>query len=370
MSHNKKIALTGGGTAGHITPNLALIPELKNRGYDIIYIGSKNGMESTILPKAGIPFYGVTTDKLRRYFDVKNFLMPFNVIKGINEAEKVLKKQNVDIVFSKGGFVAVPIVIAANKLKIPIVSHEADISPGLANRLAAPRSKVICCNFEETAKIFGKKGIHTGSPIRDVVLKGDREKGIRLLNFKADKPILFITGGSLGSQYINNLIRKNIYELINRYNVVHQCGVGKMSSQCLTDKESLAFQSEMIKNSYKEFEIISDDLPDIFAASDFVISRAGANIIFELLALKKPSLLIPLSKKASRGDQILNAKSFEAKKYAITLLEEDQDEKPWLFIEKLDELEKKKDSMIDAMNRAKENNAIKKICDVIDKYSL
>ena len=352
---NRKIALVGGGTAGHITPNLALVPELKNRGYEIIYVGSKGGMEERIMEKAGIPFYGVTSDKLRRYFDLKNFAMPFNVIKGIREAKKILEKQKVDIIFSKGGFVAVPIIIAASSMHIPIISHEADITPGLANRIAAPRSKVICCNFEETAKHFGKKGVHTGSPIRQEILYGDKERALEFLGFKNKKPIIFVTGGSLGSQYINELIRNNIDSLLENYNVIHQCGSGK------------GLKTPPIQEGYKEFEIISEKLPDIFAASDFVISRAGANIIFELLALKKPNLLIPLSKKASRGDQILNAKSFEKKNYSIVLTEEEQDMKPWLFFERIDELVNKKDKMIEAMNNAKENDAINKICDIIDK---
>lgn len=365
MNKHKKIALVGGGTAGHITPNVALIPELKNRGYEIIYIGSKGGMEERIMSKIGIPFFGVTSDKLRRYFDIKNFAMPFNVLKGIKEAREILKKQKVDIIFSKGGFVAVPIVIAGSRLHIPIISHEADITPGLANKIAAPVSKVICCNFEEAAKSFGKKGVHTGSPIRQELLNGDKKKALNFLNFKSEKPIIFVTGGSLGSTYINELIRKNLNKLLYKYNIVHQCGVGKGSQNLpVQTDESLR---DILKDGYREFEIISDELPDIFAASDFVISRAGANIIFELLALKKPSLLIPLSKKASRGDQILNANSFEKKNYAVVLTEEDEDNRPWLFLEKIEELENKKSTMIDAMNRAYENDAINKICDIIDK---
>ena len=363
MKLSKKIALVGGGTAGHITPNLALVPELRKRGYEVIYIGSKGGMEERIMAKAKIPFYGVTSDKLRRYFDLKNLAMPLNVIKGIREARKILKEQEVDIIFSKGGFVAVPIVIAASGLHIPVVSHEADITPGLANRIAAPRSKVICCNFEEAAKQFGNKGVHTGSPIRQEILHGDKKKGKEFLGFNDNKPIIFVTGGSSGSLYINELIRKHLDKLLDKYNIVHQCGIGKGSQSSPIQVEGV--DGEV--HGYKELEIISDELPDVFAASDFVISRAGANIIFELLALKKPSLLIPLSKRASRGDQILNANSFEKKNYAIVLTEEEQDKKPWTFLEKIEELEKKKKTMIEAMKKADESDAINKICDIIDK---
>lgn len=359
MKNGRKIALVGGGTAGHITPNIALIPELKNREYEIIYIGSSGGMEEKIISKLGIPFFGVTTDKLRRYFDIKNFAMPLNVIKGIQEAKKILQKQKVDIIFSKGGFVAVPIVLAASQLKIPIISHEADITPGLANKIATPISKVICCNFEEAAKRFGKKGIHTGSPVRQEILCGNKEKGIEYLHFEKNKPIIFVTGGSLGALYINELIWKNLDRLLDRYNVVHQCGAGKMNKQYM--------QMEKYRGGYRQYEMITDELPHVFAASDFVISRAGANIIFELLALKKPSILIPLSKRASRGDQILNAKSFEKKNYAIMLQEEEIDDKPEIFMNTIDEIENKKASMIQSMNEAKENNAIKMICDIIDE---
>lgn len=350
------IALTGGGTAGHITPNLALIPELKKRGFDVIYIGSKNGMEKNIMDNHNIPFFGVNADKLRRYHDIKNFLMPINVLFGIRQAKKILKKQNVDIVFSKGGYVAVPVIIAAHELKIPIISHEADFTPGLANKIATPFSKVICCNFEETAKMLKKKGVHTGCPIRQELLNGDKEKGLKFLNFKNDKPILFITGGSLGSKYINDLIRKNLDKLLETYNIVHSCGKGKLD--------------EKIKNEgYKQYELIVKELPDILAASDIVISRAGANIIFELLSLDKLNLLIPLSKKASRGDQILNAKSFEKKNYSVVLLEEEQDKNSNLFFEKLEEIKNRKKELYNSMHNARNCDSIKKICDIIEEQN-
>ena len=355
MDKKRKIALVGGGTAGHITPNIALMEELKNRNYEIIYIGSKSGMEKGIMEKLNIPFFGITTDKLRRYFDLKNFMMPFNVFKGLREAREILNEQKVDIIFSKGGYVAVPVVIAASHLNIPIISHEADITPGLANKIASPRSKVICCNFEETAKSFGEKGVHTGSPIRKSILNGDKTKAEDLLKFKEKKPILFITGGSLGSKYINDLIRRNLDKLLVSFNIVHQCGRGNLD-------ESIK------KEAYRQYEIIDENLADIFAISDLVISRAGANIIFELLALKKPNLLIPLSKKASRGDQILNANSFEKKGYSVVLLEEDEDKYPEKFFEKLEELNSKKEKLEKRMSEAKESDAINIICDIIDKY--
>ena len=355
MEKQRKIALTGGGTAGHITPNLALIPTLKERNYNIIYIGSATGMEKDIMEKNNIPFFGITADKLRRYFDFKNFLMPFNVLKGISEARKILKEQKVDIIFSKGGFVAVPVVLAASSLKIPVISHEADISAGLANLIAAPFSVKVCCNFEEAARSFKDKGVHTGSPIRQEILNGDKTNGLKILGFNNDKNIILVTGGSLGSKYINDMIRANLDTILTDYNIVHQCGKGNLDEN-------------IVRDGYRQYELISENLNDIFAASDFVISRAGANIIFELLALKKPNILIPLSKRASRGDQILNAESFERKNYSIVLTEEEENSNRELIIEKLKILKDKKDSMIQSMSMANENNAINIICDLIDKY--
>ena len=351
----KKIALTGGGTAGHITPNLALIPELKKRGFDIIYIGSNNGMEKEIVERRNIPFFGITADKLRRYIDFKNFLMPANVVKGIGEAIKILKDNKVNVIFSKGGFVSVPVVIAAARLRIPVISHEADFTPGLANKIATPLSKKVCCNFEETLKLLGKKGVFTGCPIRKELLSGNKKKGIEFLGFNNDKPILFVTGGSLGSKYINDLIRNNIEEILKEFNVIHSCGKGKLDNKINFD-------------GYKQFELLTTELPDVFAATDLVVSRAGANVIFELLALKKPNLLIPLSTKASRGDQILNANSFMRKKYSVVLLEEDQDAHPELFFKKLNELKNRKDEIITNMKNSTEINAINHICDLIEEF--
>ena len=350
----KKIALTGGGTAGHITPNLALVPELKKRDFKIIYIGSKDGMEKDICLRRDIPFFGISADKLRRYHDIKNFMMPINVLRGIREARKILKEEKVDIIFSKGGFVAVPVVIAASELHIPIISHEADFTPGLANKIASPLSKKVCCNFPETAKMLGKKGVHTGCPIRKRLINGDKEAGIKFLNFKDKKPILFITGGSLGSKYINDLLRSNLEKLLPYVNIVHSCGKGKLDNTLKYD-------------GYKQYEIITDELPDVLAASDLVISRAGANIIFELLALKKLNLLIPLSTKASRGDQILNAKNFESKNYSVVLYEEDQDKNPNLFYEKLRDLDNRKKEILAAMKKANVDNAVEKICNLIEE---
>ena len=349
------IALTGGGTAGHITPNLALIPELEKRGHKIIYIGSKDGMEKDIIERHHITFFGISCDKLRRYFDFKNFFIPLNVIKGINEARKILKENKAEILFSKGGYVAVPVVIAAKQLKIPVISHEADFTPGLANKIATPFSKVVCCNFSETAKMIkNNKGAHTGCPVRPMILSGNRENGKKLLNFKEKKPILLIMGGSLGSVYINNLIRSNLLELLKHFNIVHSCGKGKIDKKLINKYDG-----------YRQYEIILDELPDIFAASDIIVSRAGANFIFEVMALKKLSLLIPLSLKASRGDQILNAKNFQEKHYAEMLLEEEQDKNKNLFLEKLLKLYNNRKEYFKSIDASNLKDGTIKICDII-----
>ena len=376
MQLNKKIALTGGGTLGHITPNIALIPDLIKNNFDIIYIGSKNSQEKGIVEDENIPFFSITADKLRRYHDFKNFLMPINVIKGINEAIKILKNEKVDIVFSKGGYVALPVVIAASRLSIPVISHEADFTPGLANKISTPFSKKVCTNFPETAKMINNnKGIYTGCPIRPNLLLGSKEEGLKILGFKENKPIMLVIGGSLGSIYINSLIRKNLKILTQKYNIIHCCGIGKVD--LFYKKKSLECINPLFKfvhngiiyedaiDSYKQIEIIKNDLKNIYKASDIIISRAGANAIFEILALKKPNILIPLSLRASRGDQILNAKSFEKQGFSKVLMEEEIDNDNEIFIKAVDELFENQKVYIDKMISANKINAGEKITQIL-----
>lgn len=368
MQSNKKIALTGGGTAGHVTPNLALIPELKKRNYDIIYIGSKDGIEKGIVERHNIPFFAISSGKIRRYFSLENLSTPFNVIKGISEAKKILKEQKVEILFSKGGYVAVPVVIAAHQLKIPVISHEADFTPGLANKLATPFSTVVCTNFIETSKMIKKnKGIYTGCPIRPSLLDGDVNTAKKFLNFDNDKPIILIIGGSLGSNFINTMIRENLDILLKNYNIVHSTGIGKLDTNYQTKLDNNEIKYKY--NSYKQFELIRDELSHIYKISDIIISRAGANVIFELLALKKPNLLIPLGLNASRGDQILNAKSFKYQGFSEVLYEEEYKNDKSVFINKINELYYNKNLYINNMNNATIINSNIKICDIIDKYS-
>ncbi|MGN0329306.1 MAG: undecaprenyldiphospho-muramoylpentapeptide beta-N-acetylglucosaminyltransferase, partial [Lachnospira sp.] len=272
----KKIVLTGGGTAGHVTPNIALLPSLKEAGYEIFYIGSYTGIEKTLIEDLGIPYYGISSGKLRRYKSLKNLTDPFRVLHGLLQAKKLMKQIKPDIVFSKGGFVSVPVVLAAASRKIPVIIHESDMTPGLANKIAMKKATKICCNFPETMKYLpAEKAVLTGSPIRQELLSGNKLAGLELCNFTIEKPIILVVGGSTGAVRVNEAVRKILPELLKKYQVVHLCGKGK------TD--------ESLNNidGYIQFEYISDEMRDLFAISDIVISRAGANAICELLALKK-----------------------------------------------------------------------------------
>lgn len=307
----KRIILTGGGTAGHVTPNMALVPKLIDEGYNISYIGSYDGMERKLIEDIGIPYYGISSGKLRRYFDLKNFTDPFRVIKGFFEAKNLLKKLKPHVVFSKGGFVTVPVVMAAKKLQIPVIIHESDMTPGLANKLSIPSASKVCCNFPETIHHLPEgKAVLTGSPIREELFQGSREEGLRLCEFDSQKPVLLIIGGSLGSVAINRAVRDHLDSLLEKYQIIHLCGRKNLDSSLLNRK------------GYQQFEYVKKELKHYFACADVVISRAGANAICELLALRKPNILIPLGLDASRGDQILNAKSFEKQGYSYVLQEE------------------------------------------------
>ncbi len=307
----KKIILTGGGTAGHVTPNLALIPSLKELGYDIRYIGSYQGIEKKLIENAGIPYDGISSGKLRRYFDLKNFSDPFRVIKGYAEALKLMKKYKPDVVFSKGGFVAVPVVLAARHYHIPTIIHESDMTPGLANKLCIPSARKVCCNFPETLHYLPQeKAVLTGSPIRQELLQGDRLAGLQYAHLSAEKPVILVIGGSLGSVILNQAIRNLLPQLLEKFQIVHICGKDHLDESLIGTK------------GYVQYEYVDAPLRHLFAAADLIVSRAGANSICEILALRKPNVLVPLSAAASRGDQILNANSF-AKQGFSTVLEEE-----------------------------------------------
>ena len=352
----KRIVLTGGGSAGHVTPNIALIPALKKAGFEIFYIGSYNGIEKKLIEDYNIPYFGIATGKLRRYFDPKNFSDPFRVLKGFSEATKLLKRIKPDIVFSKGGYVSVPVVRAAGLLKIPYIVHESDMTPGLANKLSMTGASKICCNFPETMRSLpADKAVLTGTPIREELGKGSREAGKELCGFTDDKPILMVIGGSLGAQSVNETVRYALPRLLPHFNVVHLCGKEKMDNLKLSVP------------GYKQFEYVKNELKDIFAMADIVVSRAGANSICELLALKKPNILIPLSTKSSRGDQMLNARSFEQQGFSMVIDNDDLDED--ILVETIDELYNNREKFMEAMSKSNLHSAtdtiVKIICEEI-----
>lgn len=304
------IVFTGGGSAGHVTPNLALVARLKELGWKIDYIGSRDGIEKGIVSEWDISFYHISSGKLRRYFDLKNIKDPFKVLKGVWDAYRILRRLRPDVVFSKGGFVTVPVVAAARLLRIPAILHESDLTPGLANRISTPLASRICVTFPETLKALpSDKAVLTGIPIRPELSRGSKDKGWAYSGLAPNKPVLLVMGGSLGSSAINEAIRSCLPELLEAFHVIHICGKGRVDPS-FTDKH------------YRQLEYVSKELPDLLAITDMIVSRAGATSIFEFLSLHKPMLLIPLTKQASRGDQILNAQSFEKSGYSKVLYEE------------------------------------------------
>ena len=328
----KHIVFTGGGTAGHVTPNIALIEALllennqtenssaKNITWQIDYIGSEQGVEKKLIAELNIPYHGIKSGKFRRYFSWQNFLDPFFVLYGIVQAFFLLRRLQTDLVFSKGGFVAFPVVFAAWLNRIPVIAHESDLTPGLANRLCFPFVKKICITFAAGKSFFKNptKVIVTGTPIRKALFNGDRTRGLALCHFSADKPCVLVIGGSLGAGVINQTIRAALPILTRSFQVIHICGKGKMDASLMNQPD------------YCQFEYVGDELANLFAASDLVISRSGANSVYEILALQKPHVFIPLSAKVSRGDQIHNARYCEKQGVSVVVQEENLTEKTLL----------------------------------------
>jgi len=349
----KTIILTGGGTAGHAVPNLALVPRLRESGYEIIYIGRKDGVEKTLAEGAGLTYIGISSGKLRRYFKMKNFTDAFKVIKGVAEAFILVGRIKPDVIFSKGGFVAVPVVAAGWLRRVPVIIHESDLTCGLANKLSAPFASAICCTFPETVnEIKNKKAVYTGSPIRETLRNGDKNAGLKFCGFGGDKPVALVIGGSSGSIKINRIVRDALPGLLGKFQVAHICGPSNVDNACDTP-------------GYKQFEYVRDELPHLFAAASIVVSRAGANTIMELLALKIPALLIPLPLTQSRGDQIKNAESFEKQGFAAVMSEDKYSE--GLFINKLETLYSNRNKYIQNMEKYGFKNGTDIIIDLIKK---
>lgn len=349
----KKIVFTGGGSAGHVTVNIALIPRFAEDGWSTGYIGSSDGIEKQLvadLPQ--VSYHPISTGKLRRYLDWQNVKDPFKVIKGIYQAYRIIKSEKPNVVFSKGGFVSVPVVMAAWMNKVPVIIHESDITPGLANKLASPFATVICTTFPETAQaISDKKSRYVGAVIRESLKQGNADRGRRFTGLTSmRKPTLLIMGGSLGARRINEAVRQSLSELTKAYQIVHLCGKGQLDP-AITNPD------------YRQYEYVNEQLPDIMAMCDYVISRAGSNSIFEFLYLKKPMLLIPLTRQQSRGDQLLNAASFERSGYCKVLHEEKLTSES--LLESIRELASHRETFIRSMNQYKANDALSTVYSII-----
>jgi len=352
----KRILFTGGGTAGHVIVNLALIPYFQKHGWVIDYIGSKQGIERDLISNiSGITYYPISTGKLRRYMSLENFKDPFKVLKGTYDAWNIIRKTKPNIIFSIGGFVSVPVVVAARFRRVPTIIHESDLTPGLANKLATPFAKKVLTTFPETTKFLPeKKAIYVGAVIREELFQGEKTRGLTLTNLTTEKPIFLIMGGSIGSQKINGIVRENLDELLERFQFIHICGHDNIDPS-------------LNQKGYVQFEYLNDDLKDIFAITDSVISRAGANAIFEFLALNLPMLLIPLSLSASRGDQIDNAKSFKKNGFAHVLPEEELTTER--FLKEIKYLEKAAPIIRDRMKQYKSEESRDQVIKIIEKIA-
>lgn len=347
-----KIIMTGGGTAGHVTPNIALVPALKDAGFEIEYIGTKNGMEKQLITSENIPYNEISAGKLRRYLSFENLTDVFKIGKGLVDANKHIRRIKPDVVFSKGGFVSCPVVWAAWLNKIPVIIHESDMTPGLANKLSLPFAKQICYAFPETKKyVDATKGILTGIPVRDTILNGSISKALSMTNLTKEKPIITIMGGSLGSKAINTVIRENLDELLKKYQIIHICGKGSMDNNLSNI------------TGYIQYEYVTDELKDILAVSDMIISRAGATTLYEILTLSKPNILIPLPKSVSRGDQILNSNFFKSEGYSEVLQEEEINGD--VLVNTIDKVLSNKNEYISKMNSSEIKNSVNVIVDVI-----
>lgn len=338
-----KIAFTGGGTVGHVSVNLSLIPTALEKGHQVFYIGSKNGIEREMIESqlSNIKYYPISSGKLRRYLSFENAKDVFKVLKGILDVRRVLKKEKPDLLFSKGGFVSVPVVIAARSLNIPTIIHESDLTPGLANKISLKFSKKIYTTFEDTLKYLPKdKADFVGATIREDLKEGNQQKGYEITGFDSDKKVLLVMGGSLGSKKLNDIIRENLEALLHDYQIIHLTGHG------LVDESYK-------QKGYIQYEFVKEELTHLLSITDTVVSRAGSNAIYEFLTLRIPMLLIPLGLDQSRGDQIDNAKYFESKGYG-KMIPEDQLTQ-FKLLEQLKQIESHRNDITHQMESYKES---------------
>ena len=309
------VLVVGGGSAGHVIPALPVIELLQQQGLTVSFVGTKSGLEEQLTIASGVDFYAISAGKLRRYWSWQNVTDVFRILLGIIQALLLVMRLKPDVVFSKGGFVSFPVALAAWLCRVPVVAHESDLTPGLANRLVLPFVKTLCLSFAQTAAVSSAQlgrahVVVTGTPLRHEITSGDASRGRALLGLTpADKPLLVVTGGSLGADALNAAVRAALPELTQHYVVLHVCGPGKRQAQ------------EMA--GYVQREYIDQGWGDLLAAADVVLSRAGANALFELLSLSKLNILVPLSAAASRGDQIDNARVAADSGYSVVLSEAD-----------------------------------------------
>ena len=352
----KKIVMTGGGTGGHVTPNLALIPRLQQDGWEVHYIGAANSIEQQLITAVpGVQYHCVSVGKLRRYFDPKNFSDPFRVIKGVTQATHIIRRIKPNVVFSKGGFVSVPVVYGAHLNRVPIVTHESDLTPGLANKLCLPFASAQCCTFPEAVQYARGKGVYTGTPIRPEIFDGDAERGMKRFGLDANLPVLMVVGGSSGAQAINECVREALPKLTECFQVLHLCGRGNLSDELMN-----------VPN-YVQVEYLDAEMADAYACADVLISRAGSNSLCEIVALRKPALLIPYPMGASRGDQILNAESFEKRGLSHVLQQHDMT--PETLSQEIIRLYHERGALMDAMAKEKMEGGIDRVLEQIYKYA-
>lgn len=350
----KKILFTGGGSSGHVTPNLALIPKFQREDWQVIYVGSTNGIEKQIISRLNIPYFSIPTGKLRRYFSWQTFIDPFKILAGLCKACFICFKEKPNVIFSKGGFVSVPIVIASWLNRIPVIIHEADLTPGLANKLSTPFATKICVTFSISEKYYAKnKVVFTGLPIRAQLLQGNAEMGRAFCGFKPEKPIILVAGGGLGAIAINLVLREKLPKLLQQYQIVHLCGKGKTDAK----------YNDV--SGYKQFEYLNEEYSNILACADLIVSRAGANSLYEMLSLKKLHILIPLPLSASRGDQIHNANYFAKQGMSEVIIQENLTAD--LLQEKIHHILLHKDDYYQSLNQLKLPDSVELIYHLINQ---
>lgn len=349
------IVMTGGGSAGHVTVNLALIPHFVDQRWDIHYIGSYQGIEKQLISHIDhVRYHAISTGKLRRYLDWNHIKDPFKVIKGCYQAYRLIRKIKPSIIFSKGGFVSVPVVIAGWLNRIPVIMHESDLTPGLANRITFPLATKLCVTFPETVQqLASPKVEYVGAIVREEIAHGIREQGYRFTHLKRGKPIILVMGGSLGAKSINRAIRNHLHTLLEKFQIIHLCGKGHLDAS-------------LNMEGYRQYEYVNEELPDLMAITDIVISRAGSNSIYEFVSLRKPMLLVPLPKGASRGDQILNAESFARSGYCEVMANEHLDED---FVRTIHKLYDNRYTYIQAMKQYNAQGTLNQVISIIKQHA-